>query len=222
MDLQYIPGHTHSSDSGCLRSMWHGRHKHQGMGLGTCCLYMQDGWHILGWLCTHVCTLHRGRLAARANMCKMLHHSFPCTRHLYHKGWVCMGQLFLVEELWLKLIHKNLYGTFYGLTCWPPTLTERIPNEALITNTNWHMVSDTAVGIDAAQSGTRVLALAVDARLVRGTVGINNTLWSTVWRRANHFRKTWTLAPFSYYSGRVAIWSAWVRITRINVHRFYS
>ena len=107
MDLQYIPGHTHSSDSGCLRSMWHGRHKHQGMGLGTCCLYMQDGWHILGWLCTHVCTLHRGRLAARANMCKMLHHSFPCTRHLYHKGWVCMGQWFLVGEWWLKIICKK-------------------------------------------------------------------------------------------------------------------
>ena len=43
------------------------------------------------------------------------------------------------------------------------------------------MVPDLAVSVDTTQTRTGVLALSVDARPVRGAVGIDHTLRSTVW-----------------------------------------
>ena len=56
------------------------------------------------------------------------------------------------------------------------------------------MVSDSAVGIDAAEARTRVLALSADAGLVRRTVRVDNTLWAAVWREAFHVWEAGALA----------------------------
>ena len=83
------------------------------------------------------------------------------------------------------------------------------------------MVPHPAVGIDATQAGTRVLTLSTDAGLVRGTVGVYDTLRPAVGRGADHFRQAGALASFPNSSGRVGVGSTRIRITGINIlHRF--
>ena len=77
---------------------------------------------------------------------------------------------------------------------WSVALRERIADEALVTDTDWHMVSNSAVGIDAAEARTRVLAFSADAGLVRRTVRVDNTLWAAVWREAFHVWEAGALA----------------------------
>ena len=78
------------------------------------------------------------------------------------------------------------------------------------------MVSNSAVGIGTTQPGTRVLALLVDAGLVRRALGIDDALWPAVWRGANHLRQAGALTTFTNGSGRIAVGSAWVRVARID------
>ena len=77
------------------------------------------------------------------------------------------------------------------------------------------MVAHIAVGVDTAQARTRVLALSVDAGLVRWTVRVDHTLWPAVGRRANHLWQAGALALAIKLSGRVRIWTtrvgdAWI------------
>ena len=81
------------------------------------------------------------------------------------------------------------------------------------------MVSNSAVGIDAAEARTRVLALSVDAGLVRWTVRVDHTLRPAVGRRANHLWQAGALAAVSDGSWRIAVGSARVGIARITFNR---
>ena len=82
------------------------------------------------------------------------------------------------------------------------------------------MVAHIAVGVDTAQARTRVLALSVDAGLVRRTVRVDHTLWPAVGRRANHLWQAGALATVSDGSWRIAVGSARVGIARITFNRF--
>ena len=53
---------------------------------------------------------------------------------------------------------------------WSVAAGERVPDVSLVTDAQRHVVPDSAVGIDAAQAWTGVLALSVDAGLVLGTL----------------------------------------------------
>ena len=101
------------------------------------------------------------------------------------------------------------------LTWRPSALRKRVSNISLVADTNGNMVSDSAVGIDAAEARTRVLALSADAGLVRRTVRVDDTLRAAVWRRANHLWQAGALALAIKLSGRVRIWTtrvgdAWI------------
>ena len=62
------------------------------------------------------------------------------------------------------------------------TTGEWISNVSLVAHTDGHMIPDPAVGIDATQAGTRVLALPGDAGPVCGTVGIHIAFGAAVGR----------------------------------------
>ena len=47
---------------------------------------------------------------------------------------------------------------------------ERVSNVSLVTDTQRHVIPDTAVGIDATEAWTGVQTLSVDAGLVLGTL----------------------------------------------------
>ena len=72
------------------------------------------------------------------------------------------------------------------LTCWSTTAGERIPNVALVADTDRNMVPYSAVGVKATQTRTRILALAVDAGQVGRTFWVDDALWPAVRRGANH------------------------------------
>jgi hypothetical protein len=59
---------------------------------------------------------------------------------------------------------------------------ERIPSVAWIAHTDGHMVAHATSCIDAAQAGTRVLTLLIDAGLVWGTVRVDEALGAAVGR----------------------------------------
>jgi len=60
---------------------------------------------------------------------------------------------------------------------------ERIAVVALEASAHWHVVLDIADGVLAAGSGTRILALALDAGAIGGTVRAQNTLRATAFVR---------------------------------------
>ena len=84
------------------------------------------------------------------------------------------------------------------------------------------MVAHIAVGVDTAEARTRVLALSVDAGLVRWTVRVDHTLRAAVGWRANHLWEAGALATVSDGSWRIAVGSTWVGITRVSIHRLNS
>ena len=108
------------------------------------------------------------------------------------------------------------------LTWRPAALRKRVSNISLVADTNGNMASNSAVGIDAAEARTRVLALSADAGLVRRTVRVDDTLWAAVGRRANHLWQAGALATVSDGSWRIAVGSTWVGITRVSIHRLNS
>ena len=62
------------------------------------------------------------------------------------------------------------------------TTGEWISNVSLVAHTDGYMIPDPAVGIDATQAGTGILALSVDTGLIRWTIGVDDTFWSAVGR----------------------------------------
>ena len=80
------------------------------------------------------------------------------------------------------------------------------------------MVPHLAPGVHPAQAGTRVLTLAVDAGLVRGAVGVDDTLRPAVGRGADHFRQAGALATVADGSWWVGVGSTRVGHARVFDH----
>ena len=95
-------------------------------------------------------------------------------------------------------------------------MTERVALEALVADTNWNMVPNSAVGIDSTQARTRILALAGNAGKLWRAVRVDDALWSAVGRRAQHSRQTAALASLSNNLWLVAVGTAGIGITGIN------
>ena len=77
------------------------------------------------------------------------------------------------------------------------------------------MIAHGAIRVDTTQPGARVGAFAVDARQVRCTVRVDDTLGPAVGRAADHFRQAGALTTVPDNTGRVGVGSAWVRVARI-------
>ena len=96
-------------------------------------------------------------------------------------------------------------------------MTKGISDVALVTYADWNMVSHITIGINTAEARAWVLTLASDASLVRGAVRVDDTLWPAVGWGANHIWEARTLAALTNYTRWVAVWTTWIRITRVNV-----
>lgn len=72
------------------------------------------------------------------------------------------------------------------LLTWPGgcevAVTERVACESFRTRAHGHVVVDSAEGSDAARSQARISALLACAGEIHGAVGVDATLWATVWR----------------------------------------
>ena len=101
------------------------------------------------------------------------------------------------------------------LTCWSVAGGEWITHIPLVTDTDRNMVPDRTVRVDAAQAGTRILALAVDTGLVLRTVRVDDALGTAVGRRADHFWQTRALATVADNSWWVGVGPAGVGVARI-------
>ena len=86
---------------------------------------------------------------------------------------------------------------------------------SLVADTDWNMVPDSAVGIDATQARTGVLTSKVGTGQFLGAVRVDHTLMSAVWWRSNHISQAGALAPVTNLSWQVAVGTTWVRITRV-------
>ena len=115
---------------------------------------------------------------------------------------------------WVAWIY-NLWAN--GSCWWSSTLTEGISDVALVTDADWHMVSHATISIDTTEARAWVLALASDASLVRGAVRVDDTLWPAVGWGADHIWEARTLAALTNYPRWVAVWTAWIRITWVNI-----
>ena len=98
---------------------------------------------------------------------------------------------------------------------WSVAAGEWVSNVSLVTNAQRHVIPHTAVGIDTTEAGTGVLTLSVDASLVLGTLRVDDTLWSAVWRLANHVRETRAVTRAPEVAGRIGVGTTGVRVTRI-------
>ena len=101
------------------------------------------------------------------------------------------------------------------LTWWQPATGEGVTNVSLVTNTDGNVVSNPAVGIDSTESWTGILTLSVDACFVLRTFRVDNTFRSAVWRAPNHLGQTSAVTRTAEVPGRIAVWTAGVRITGI-------
>ena len=111
---------------------------------------------------------------------------------------------------------------FVNLLTWLEITTgEWIPNISLVANTDGNMIPDPAVGIDATQAGTGILALAVDTRLVGWTIGIDDAFRSAVGRRSNHFRQAGAIASVPNSSGRIGVGSTGIGITWVYIFHYW-
>ena len=77
------------------------------------------------------------------------------------------------------------------------------------------MIDDSAIGIGAASSRTRIDTFLVDASLIGRTVGTDNTFRTTVGGRANHVGHAAALG-LSRNDLALRIGSAWCRSARIG------
>ena len=105
----------------------------------------------------------------------------------------------------------------WGLSGNSVASAEGISLVSLVADTNGHMVSDSAVSIDATKARARVLAFPVDAGQLLRAVRVDDTLRSAVWWRTNHLWQTGAVASVSNLLG-------WQRIgaTRVGITRIFS
>ena len=115
----------------------------------------------------------------------------------------------------------GLYDFYWSLCCLSVTLNKWISNKTRIADTNWYMISDIALGIDATQTRTRILTFSVDACFINLAILVYDTFWSTIWWWTNHFRQARTLTSISNDSWRVRVWSTRVGFTWIRYNWLY-
>lgn len=77
------------------------------------------------------------------------------------------------------------------------------------------MVADTAVCVDAAEAGARVLALSVDTGAVLRALRVDHALRPAVGRRPDHVGQAGAVAGAAQVAGRVGVGPAGVRVTRV-------
>ena len=77
------------------------------------------------------------------------------------------------------------------------------------------MVADTAVCVDAAEAGARVLALSVDTGAVLRALRVDHALGPAVGRRPDHVGQASAVAGAAQVAGRVGVGPAGVRVTRV-------
>jgi hypothetical protein len=111
-----------------------------------------------------------------------------------------------VGARWVWLTGVGLDGLKWWW--WSLACHKRIPDVALVANTDGEMVGHLAVGVTATRAGAWVNAMKVPALLVGGTVHVDDTLWPTVGGQTNHFRQTGTLASVPNHTGRVTVGAA--------------
>lgn len=85
---------------------------------------------------------------------------------------------------------------------------ESVSDIAGQTNTHWWVTDYSALGVGAALTWTRVLALLINTSEVVRTLSVGHTLWTTVWRRSNIFAETRTWWRVSVWSA-LCVWSTW-------------
>ena len=83
------------------------------------------------------------------------------------------------------------------------------------------MVTHSAVGIDAAETRTRVLAMPVDTGKLGGTISIDDTFRSTVGRASDHLWHARALASVSNPSGWQGVGPTRVWIAGVDLNWFY-
>lgn len=105
---------------------------------------------------------------------------------------------------------------------WPPSggcdsvaSVKGISLVSLVADTNRHMIPDPTVGIDATETGTRVLTLSGDAGQLLGAVRVDHTLRATVRGRANHLGHTGAPTLTTNIPWRECVWSTWVGVARV-------
>ena len=94
-------------------------------------------------------------------------------------------------------------------------MTERVALEALVADTNWNMVPNSAVGIDSTQTRTRILALAGNAGKLWRAVRVDDTLWSAVGRGADHVCHALAVTAATNILRQESVRPAWIGITRV-------
>lgn len=111
-----------------------------------------------------------------------------------------------IYDLWPRWLSGNSVASAEGISL-----------VSLVADTNRHMVSDSAVSIDATKARARVLAFPVDAGQLLRAVRVDDTLRSAVWWRTNHLWQTGAVASVSNLLG-------WQRIgaTRVGITRIFS
>ena len=90
---------------------------------------------------------------------------------------------------------------------------EGVPDVSLVTDAQGHVVADTAVCVDAAEAGTRVLTLSVDTGAVLGTLRVDHALGPAVGRRPDHVGEASAVARATQVAGRVGVGPAGIRVT---------
>ena len=77
------------------------------------------------------------------------------------------------------------------LTCGdPPAASEGVSSISLLTPTDGVVVDDLTLGEGSTGSRTGVTTLLTDTGEVTGTLAVEDTLWSTVWRHSHISRQT--------------------------------
>ena len=90
----------------------------------------------------------------------------------------------------------------------------------LVTDTNGDVASHPACGMVATETGAGVHTFLVFASKLRGTVIVENTLWMTVWRTANHIRLAGAVTAIPLSSWRIRVWATGVGVAGIFLYNW--
>jgi hypothetical protein len=119
-----------------------------------------------------------------------------------------------VDAAWRRI--AGLHNLYRSSCTWSEITTgEGVSDVVLVTDTDRHMRPDPAVGVDATEPGTWVLAVTVDAGELGVTVVIDGALRPAVGRVADHARHAVALALTANISGRQAVGAAWIWLTGV-------
>ena len=97
-------------------------------------------------------------------------------------------------------------------------ISETIALEALGTTADRAVVDNPTVCVGTAGSRTRIDAFLIDTRAIRGTVGADDTLWTTIGCRSDHIWHATTVG-LPVHNGTKSVGSARMRTARIGRKR---